>query len=204
MGATDGNNRVICYDRLNFNDDGTIQPVKMLVQDNFDDNNMFGWNTFGGSFVASGQSLQASQAEGAKALLDTDFGDLTVSVEITHNTPSESDADAGLIFRASNPKEGVDSFRGYYAGIKLTGEVVLWKMNDTTALQLGRNNLNVSAGTSYRLQVIASGEDIKVFVDDLDTALISVKDGTHVSGMDGVRVFKTAATFDNFKLQAEA
>lgn len=29
LGSTDGNNRVVCIDRLHFNADGTIQPVKM-------------------------------------------------------------------------------------------------------------------------------------------------------------------------------
>ena len=174
----------------------------MLVQDNFDDNNLFGWTSYGGNFAATNGALVADEGSGAKALLDTNFGDLTLDIDVTLNSP-QSDGDAGVVFRATNPSNSTDGFEGYYAGIKNDGNVVLWKMGSTTA-QIGNAAFSVSGGTKYHLQVKASGSDIKVFVDDMNTAKISITDGDHTSGMDGVRVFHTAATFDNFDLQEGA
>lgn len=48
LSETDGNHRVVCYDRMYFDDDngGAILPVQMLVKDNFADGDMIGWNIF--------------------------------------------------------------------------------------------------------------------------------------------------------------
>ncbi|KXJ96041.1 glycosyl hydrolase [Microdochium bolleyi] len=49
LSETDGNHRVVCYDRMYFDDSeegqGRILPVQMLVKDNFADGDMIAWKT---------------------------------------------------------------------------------------------------------------------------------------------------------------
>ncbi|MCC8246356.1 family 43 glycosylhydrolase [Saccharothrix luteola] len=193
LSETDGNHRQLAYDRMHFNADGTIRRVTMKVQDNFADDNSYGWKTYGGSWTVPGGRLQAAGSAGGKALLDTNFGDFTQDTDVTITSGG---GDAGLVFRASRPAVGVDSYAGYYAGISPAGRVVLGRA-DHSWTPLGAAPLSVGVGATHRLRVTAVGTSIKVYVDDMATPRISVTDATFASGGNGVRVFNAAAAFDN-------
>ncbi|MFD8524279.1 glycoside hydrolase family 43 protein [Streptomyces capillispiralis] len=193
LGETDGNHRQLAYDRMHFRPDGTIRRIEMKVRDNFADHNALGWKTYGGSWTAAGGRYRAGRSLGGKALLDTNFADFTFDADVT---PASGRGDAGLVFRASRPGTGVDGYSGYYAGIGGDGKVVLGRANDSWT-PLGTARVSVAPGTSHRLRVTAVGSSIKVYVDDLLTPRISVTDDTYRSGANGVRVFDTAASFDN-------
>ncbi len=66
LSETDPNHRVVCYDRLYFNPDGTIRPVAMLVKDNFEDGGMIPWTTYGGSFAVGNGLLNAASSPAAR------------------------------------------------------------------------------------------------------------------------------------------
>ncbi|MEV5433234.1 family 43 glycosylhydrolase [Streptomyces sp. NPDC052701] len=193
LSETDGNHRQLAYDRLHFNADGTIRRVEMQVRDNFADGNALGWKTYGGSWSAAGGRYRASRSPGGKALLDTNFADLTYDADVTLTSGG---GDAGLTFRVTRPGVGPDSYSGYYAGISASGRVVLGRA-DGSWTPLGTARMSLPPGSTHRLRVTAVGSSIKVYVDDLATPRISVTDGTHRSGANGVRVFDTAASFDN-------
>jgi hypothetical protein len=196
LSETDGNHRQVAYDRMYFNADGTIQPVTMGVKDNFADGNAIGWRTYGSSWSASGGQYSASASAGGKALLDTDFGNVSYDADVTLTSGS---GDGGLVFRVTQPAVGTDSYRGYYAGISTSGNVVLGKASNNWTM-LSSVPMPVSVGTRYHLRVEAVGSSIKVYVNDLTVPKISVTDTTYASGADGVRVFNTAASFDNVVL----
>ncbi|MBP2335883.1 GH43 family beta-xylosidase [Saccharothrix coeruleofusca] len=193
LSRTDINHRQISYDRLNFNVDGTIQPVTMKVKDNFGDGNAVGWTTYGGSWSASGGRYDAASSPGGKALLDTNFANFTYDADVT---PRSARGDAGVVFRVSQPANGTDSYRGYYAGISAAGRVVLGKA-DNGWTPLASAPLTVRPGTRHHLRVQAVGSTIEVYVDDLSEPRITVTDTSFTSGANGVRVFNTAAGFDN-------
>ncbi|EOO03276.1 putative glycosyl hydrolase protein [Phaeoacremonium minimum UCRPA7] len=193
LSETDGNHRVVCYDRMYFNSDGTIQPVTMLVKDNFEDGNMIGWKTYGGSWSVVDGQFSAGSSTGGKALLDTNFTEVVVDTDITITSGT---GDAGIVFRATSPSTGVDSYDGYYAGISTTGNVVLGKANGGWT-SLGSASVPVVSGTQVHLRISAVDSTINVYVGDMGTPKITVTDNTYVSGMDGVRVYQTSATFDN-------
>jgi hypothetical protein len=193
LSETDGNSRELAYDRMNFNPDGTIQRVTMLVKDNFADGNAYGWKTWGGSWTTTGGAYQAAQSYGGKALLDDNHTNAVYDVDVTIGS---GPGDAGLVFRASAPAVGVDAYRGYYAGITPQGRVVLGKA-DNNWTQLGAASVPIVAGQRHHLRVQATGSTIQVFVDDLTTPKITVTDATYTSGKSGVRVFNTSAAFDN-------
>lgn len=189
-----GNNRQLAYDRMYFNADGTIRPVAMEVRDNFADGNSLGWKTYGGSWSAGHGSYRAKSSPGGRALLDTDFADFTYDADVR---VTSGRGDAGLVFRAARPAVGVDSYAGYYAGVGPAGKVMLGRADDGAWTQLDSVQLPLPTGPDHHLRISAVGSAIEVYVDDMATPAISVTDDTYRGGANGVRVFNTAAAFDN-------
>lgn len=196
LDLTDANQRQVSYDRMYFNTDGTIKPVTMLVKDNFNDRNAIGWKTYGGSWSATGGSYTAASSRGGKALLETNFADLVYDADVTIRSGS---GDSGVVFRATQPAVGVDSYRGYYAGISSAGRVLLGKA-DNGWTPLASVPMTIRPGTAYHLRVDAVGSSIRVFVNDMSTPKISVVDASYASGANGVRVFNVAAGFDDIAI----
>ncbi|WP_422774116.1 family 43 glycosylhydrolase [Plantactinospora sp. WMMC1484] len=193
LSQTDGNARQVAYDRMNFNADGTIQRVTMLVKDNFADGNALGWQTYGGAWSVSGGQYRTTASYGGKSLLDDNHANATYDLDVTVTSGS---GDAGLVFRASSVATGTDAYRGYYAGITPAGRVILGRA-DNNWTPLGSAPLPVATGQRYHLRVVANGSSIRVYVDDLTTPRISVTDTAFASGRSGVRVYNAAAAFDN-------
>lgn len=193
LSETDGNARQLAYDRMYFNPDGTIQRVKMLVKDNFSDGNALGWKTYGGSWSVPGGQYQTTASYGGKSLLDDNHTNAVYDADVTVTAGT---GDAGLVFRATSPAVGADSYRGYYAGITPAGRVILGKASNNWT-PLGSALLSITPGTRYRLRVVAAGASLKVFVNDMATPKISVNDSSYASGASGVRVYNAAAAFDN-------
>nr|QEO73876.1 hypothetical protein [uncultured bacterium] len=194
LSRTDINHRQISYDRMYFNPDGTIKPVTMLVKDNFDDNDSVGWTTYGGSWPVSRGRYEASASFGGKALLDTNFSDFVYDADVT---PRSANGDSGVVFRATQATTGVDSYRGYYAGIAASGRVLLGKA-DNNWTQLASVPMTIRPNATYRLRVEAAGSVIKVSVNN--ELKITVTDTSYPTGANGVRVFNTAAGFDNISV----
>lgn len=193
LSETDGNHRQVAYDRMVFNPDGTIAPVTMKVRDDFADRNSLGWRTYGGTWSAQSGRFTAAHSYGGKAVLDTNFGNLTQDTDVTITSGS---GDAGVVFRVTQPAVGTDSYRGYYAGISTRGRVLLGRAANSWTL-LREAALPVVAGRSYHLRVTASGADIRVYVDDMTTPKLVATDATHTTGANGVRAYNAAAAFDN-------
>jgi Glycosyl hydrolases family 43/Domain of Unknown Function (DUF1080) len=196
LSETDGNHRQVAYDRMRFTEDGMIAPVTMKVRDNFADGNAFGWKTYGGNWSVDSDRFEADRSAGGKALLDTNFGDFTQDTDVTVTTGR---GDAGLVFRVTEPAEGTDAYSGYYAGISPTGRVILGRA-DNGWTQLGSAPMKVRPGKTYHLRVTAVGPSIAVYVDDMTTPKITVTDGAHPTGANGVRVFDASAAFDNLSV----
>ncbi|PNP54466.1 hypothetical protein THARTR1_05023 [Trichoderma harzianum] len=202
LGSTDGNDRHLAYDRLYFNDDGTIEPVKMLVHDNFEDGDMIGWETHGGDWDAKTNVLRGNASSGGLALLNTNFSDFVyeADVKISKRGNSNCAGYAGLFFRVSGPSSDDDSFKGYYAVISTSGSLVLGRTDATGVIVLGREVVGIEPAEQHRLRVTADGSSIHVELKGERHAVISVKDDVYKSGMDGVRVFGIEAEFDNVNI----
>ncbi len=198
LSETDGNHRVLAYDRMHFNSDGTLQPVRMGVQDTFADGDAVGWRTYGGSWSVTGGRYAAGASAGGKAVLDTNFTDVVQDADVTLTAGT---GDAGVVFRATRIGDGADSYHGYYAGISASGRVLLGKAGNTWT-PLASAPLTVAPHTTYRLRVEAVGPSIKVYVDDMTTPRISVTDGSHASGANGLRVYEAAAQFDDVAVRS--
>jgi len=159
--------------------------------DDFNDGNANGWTTYGGNWSVSGGQYTVGASSGAKALANgTYFYDFTFDADVSING-----GDAGIVFRVTNPGIGTDAYNGYYAGLKSTG-VILGKASYNWT-QIASSSMTINPNTMYHLRVVASGSNIKVYVNDMVTPKINVNDTTFAAGAIGVRTFNSNAKFDN-------
>lgn len=197
LSESDGNNRVLAYDRMYFNDDGTIEPIKMLVKDNFADGQMLDWKTYGGDWTVADRKLTVANVADARAFLDTNFTEAVFDATIAI---TDGSGDAGLVFCATNLATGVDGFSGYYAAISPSGTVTLGKADAGTWTPLSETTMEVSIATEYQVRVTAIDGQISVFVGDLTTPKITTTDESFVSGANGVGVCNASAKFGDISV----
>ncbi|KAI5927846.1 putative glycosyl hydrolase [Camillea tinctor] len=200
LSETDGNHRVLAYDRMYFNADGTIAPVKMLVKDDFSDGDMIAWTTGGGDWRVANQRLKVTaDVVGAIAALDTNFTDLVFDATIKVVQGS----DAGLLFRATNLSLLGGAYQGYYASISPTlgtvsltkSSVIGGKGNSMTSTEIATVSLGISPREEYGVRVSAIGSEINVFVGDMENPVISATDSSFAYGTNGVRACFATAQF---------
>ncbi|MEK8128840.1 family 43 glycosylhydrolase [Paenibacillus filicis] len=189
--------RVLAYDKFEFNADHTIIPVKMAVEDNFEDGDDAGWTKYGGTWTVSGGQYHVASNPGAKALLDTNYTDLIYEADVTPG----STGNAGVVFRVSNPGTGADAYQGYYAGLDVPNQRVLIGKANNNWTSLATAPMSLTSNTKYHVKIVAQGESIKVYVSDMTTPKINVTDSTYTSGSVGVRTYDSAAKFDNVSVQ---
>ncbi|KAE8556894.1 hypothetical protein EYB25_001600 [Talaromyces marneffei] len=164
-------------------------------KDDFSSGSMAQWTTYDGSFAASSGALVGSNSFGGKALINSNYGNFLYEVDVT--LPSTS-GNAGLIFRVTNPSNGADAYNGYYVGISTSGTFVGRASNSWTSL--GSASVDLAINQPHHVKVEVVDTMLNVFVDDMNHVLVSVTDGTYTSGMNGVRVYGTDATFDNIQI----
>jgi hypothetical protein len=195
LSETDGNSRALAYDRMYFNEDGTIRPITMMVEDNFDDDNAVGWRSHGdGEWTAADGAYTARSSSSTIAVQDKNFSDLIYRADVTL---TRGRGDAGLVFRVTRPEVRADGYRGYYASLRPNG-VVLSKASDGRAEELASARLRVEVDKTHRMKVEAVGPNIKVYVDDMTTPKLSVTDDSYTSGTNGLRVSpRTGVTGEN-------
>ncbi|KAK5624697.1 hypothetical protein RRF57_000413 [Xylaria bambusicola] len=187
LSETDGNHRVLAYDRMYFNEDGTIAPISMLVKDNFADGQAVGWRQYGDGWSVVDERLTSSGA--AIAMLDTNFGDLVYDATIA---VPDSDTHAGLLFRATSAPGDLN---GYHARISAPGIVTLEKIASGTFSVLSQGEVSIAAGREYHVRVTAVASKINVFVEDMEIPKITAIDHSFSSGKDGVRSSAAGARF---------
>lgn len=176
-----------------------VHLVCWLLGD-FRNGDMNKWKVYDGSYDAKSKALVAEKSFGGKAVLnDSNFGDFTYEADVVIPTVQPGSSNVGLVFRVSNPGNGADSYRGYYAGIGTDGFIVLGRANQDWN-QLSNVQATITAGTSYHLMVRAEGDALEVYLDDMSKPKISIRDATYKTGMAGIRVFQTGAVFDNIKI----
>ncbi|KAI0435991.1 putative glycosyl hydrolase [Xylaria telfairii] len=192
LSETHRNHRTLAYDRMYFNEDGTIQPIIMLVKDNFADGAMLDWTTYGGEWSVQDQCLTAKDMGGGMAMLDTNFTDCVFDATIA---TIKGNGHPGLLFRVTELSRTTHKYKGYKAAISPSGVITLGKADLGAFTDLAQARMDMVLGKEYHVRVVAIGSDIKIFVDDMDKAKIQFTDGSFSGGANGVRVFNAAAKF---------
>jgi len=155
----------------------------------------------GKEFICKNGMLQLGPY-GKLATGDEGWSDYSVEVDIK----ADSDINSGVIFRVTNPAEGGEGwdcmlgtnfYQGYFAGLTNKG-VVLAKQNYNREV-LASAELRFDPGRLYHLKVEVKGDNIKVYIDDMNKAVINYTDKdpfTH--GKAGIRTEGAIAFFGNF------
>lgn len=168
--------------------------------------NVTDWTRFGGSWqIADGAVKSNSYERGAKLLAGSKYwSNYTLSSDIWFEGPA---ADMGVIIRANDESIGVDSYNGYFVGIRsLDGTLVLGRANYSwrevlPVIMPG----GIRPFTWYRLRVTAYGCSIAASVTNLATqqaASIAYEEHFCIeSGRFGLRTLNGNAKWSNIRVE---
>jgi hypothetical protein len=120
--------------------------------------------------------------------------------------PDTHYGDAGLVIRTTDPEQGVDSYQGYYAGIRPDQQtVILGRASyDWHELASARLATSVAVGTWYRLSLSARDCKLTVVVTPEDNApptrLEHDDPQCLTQGVAGLRSFYAQASWRNVRI----
>lgn len=174
-----------------------IHPAYAIYED-FDSPPTSQWSLYGGHWRLQNGVAVSPNGPGYKAVSHQTFTDVDVSMQLK----VDSGQSAGIIFRVTEPAEGADSFKGYYAYIEPGNKLVaIGKLNNDWRFITGVS-ADMTAGVWYQLGVKAIGPNIQVYLDG--NLQIEIHDEEHPSGAVGVRNWHADASLDEFKALAPA
>ena len=180
----------------------TAENTVVTKGDTFDDRGFSTeWNYSDGAWrIESGQARL--NGFGKRTMGDTGWSDYTVQTDVTYTNAMNG----GLIFRVKNPAlggagndaaAGTDYYQGYFVTLDRNA-VVLGKQNYSWT-QLASTPGSYVTNQKYTLRVVVLGDNIKVFVDNMDSPLINYTDpDPFINGKVGLRVHNANISFDNF------
>jgi len=146
------------------------QSGGLPYKDSFSNGSADEWHAFGGTWeLADGAIRNDSDERGAKLLTgSTEWGNYSLEADVKL---LGRDGDAGLVIRSSDEEEGVDSYNGYYGGVR----------NRDNALVLGRADhgwigeqlVQLPGGVQpfrwYHLKLVAMDCDLAVSATNLES-----------------------------------
>ena len=138
-------------------------------RDQFADGRLGEWQEFGGTWaIANGALRNDSDERGAKLITGSRFWR---DYEVEADLQLLGRGDAGLIIRASDIEEGVDSYNGYYAGLRIDDQSLVVGRAEYGWLEFTPVRMPGGVNTSrwYHLSLSASGCTIQAAATALDT-----------------------------------
>ncbi len=177
--------------------------------DDFNDGNADGWTTYGSSDAgnrgvwsvnASGQ-YTIGGCPGAKTVAEgTSFTDLVYEADISVSGLNSDGT--GFLFRVSNPVGNVaDGYNGYYVALRVDKKLQLGRVTGNNVWK----ELSVVAVpcTSGHLKVVAVGNNIKVYINDVQYLDYTDNDGSQVTspGAIGLRTWWGTSQIDNISVR---
>ncbi len=167
----------------------------------------------------SGKWQHKEGAEATESLLTYGRGDLetagdpswrnytfTAELQFRLLFPETHYGDAGLTIRTADAEPGVDSYRGYYLGLRPDDQMLLFGRADYgwRSLATVRMLQRVRPGVWYRLSVTARDCTFDVSASEVGstaTSLHYVEPGCIAHGAVGLRSFYTQASWRNLHLR---
>ena len=165
---------------------GTPQPVTNAFTEDFDPSWSRRWTIFGGNWVARDGALSTvpASANGAKAFaLATAFTNFVYEGDVL----AGNEGNAGLIFRASRPDIGADTYCGYYVGIDPQSVRMEFGYTSNAWHVLATSPMSCSPNKFYRLKIEAVNTHFKISING--QPVMNVEDDHFAGGMIGVRDF---------------
>jgi signal transduction histidine kinase len=174
--------------------------------DHFEKAQLSEWQEFGGSWNLVNGSLRSDSDErGAKLITGSPYW---TNYEAEADVQLLGRGDAGLVIRASDIGDGVDSYNGYYAGLRIDDQSLVLGRAEYGWLEFPPVSMpeGVAPNRWYHLSLSAVGCTIWASATDLGTgnsAHTSAYDSNCArSGKVGVRVVASGGIWRNVKVHS--
>lgn len=142
--------------------------------DSFARKDVQGWEPYGGTWrIEDGALVGRSLERGAKLIIGSpSWTDYEASADIQLRG---HEGDLGLAVRVQDPTVGIDSYTGYYAGVRIDDSAVVLGRSDTHWLSITPVHVNGGVRTQkwFHLRVMAVGCQIAVEVTNLATGAVT-------------------------------
>jgi signal transduction histidine kinase len=143
-------------------------------QDSFSSGGTREWHTYGGNWETHEDAIRnLSEERGAKMVTGSpEWSDYSVEADMMLLGQS---GDAGLIVRSTDEEDGIDSYSGYYAGLRLRNELVIGRADHGwMEYQVVPIRTPLRAFKWYHLRVVAVECDVAAVASDLETGQSTV------------------------------
>lgn len=155
--------------------------------DSFARRDVRGWAPYGGTWrVDDGVIVARSLERGAKLVVGSPYWtDYVASADIQLRG---HEGDLGLAVRVQDPAVGIDSYTGYFAGVRIDDSALVAGRSDTHWLSVTPVYVNGGVRTQqwFHLRVIAVGCQVAVEVTNLSTGAVTTA-GLDDSGPQCIR-----------------
>ena len=175
--------------------------------DSFAGNEADEWKSFGGTWATiDGSTRNDSDERGAKLITGSPYWkDYVLDADVKL---LGQDGDAGVVIRSSDEESGVDSYRGYYAGLRTRDNRLILGRADHGWFEFRNTPLlgKVEAFRSYHLRVLALGCEIVVSVtlpsNPESPRMTAVRDqGCIRSGRIGLRSYSAGGAWKDVRVR---
>ena len=144
--------------------------------------------------AANNAFVQDSVVGDARALIGTPTEDQMVSLRVRPTAfaagTATQDRWVGLIARYT------DDQNYYYVTLRSSNKLSLRKLVVGAITEIGSAPLTVSAGTTYAVRLEATGQSLRVYLND--ALVMQAVDSSHAKGRGGAVTYKAAAQFDDY------
>lgn len=171
---------------------------------------MQGWQPISGKWSEhSGIFSNRNYGRGDMLIAQRSKGtDYSISADIRFDLlfPETDYGDAGLVIRTTHPEQGVDSYQGYYAGLRPVDQtLVLGRASyDWHQLDVATLVTPISVGDWYHLELAVTGCRVTVMVTPQRgrsaTRMEYTDDKCLTEGVAGLRSFYAQASWRNVKI----
>jgi signal transduction histidine kinase len=179
--------------------------IPLPYRDSFAAGRAAEWTAFGGTWqLGDGAMRNDSDERGAKLVTGSpNWKDYSFSGDLEL---LGSQGDAGFMLRSSDEEQGVDSYRGYYAGLRRNDDHLVIGLADHGWVQLAAQPMpgGVRPFEWYHMKAVVHGCFINVTATDIatsDTATVSVTDkGCFTQGRIGLRSHSSGGVWKNLEV----
>lgn len=190
--------KIIAYDlagNISSASSGLIAVTKIVeFIDDFNSEKNSQWMDYGTTTTIINTQLSLPVSSGGKSVISTTFTNYDFECDIT---PLSNSGNCGVVFNARDFASGIDSLKGYYFGLNPgQGTVTLGLENNSYTL-LNSVSYTTNSNTCYHIKISVRGYNIKIYINDISTAIIDIKNNIFSGGTVGLRVVNTSALFDN-------
>ncbi len=169
-----------------------------------------GWRPISGHWTSQANVLSnTNYGRGDMIIAEHSNGsDYGISADVRFDIlfPETHYGDAGLVIRATDPEPGVDSYTGYYAGLRPNDQALILgrASHDWRELAAVKLAVPVSTGVWYHIELSTRGCKLSAVVspsDSLPVTRLDYQDDHCLNrGAAGLRSFYTQASWRNVQI----